>query len=70
VDREIEDSLRKTLTRLVPCAFAGEETEPSADADEVWLVDPHDGPHQFRSGTLGEAGRMSTTFSWMLRTPM
>jgi len=55
VDGEIEASLRKTLTRLVPCAFAGEETEPSADADEVWLVDPHDGTFEFMSGRRGSA---------------
>ena len=55
VDGEIEASLRKTLTALVPCAFAGEETEPSADADEVWLVDPHDGTFEFMSGRRGSA---------------
>jgi len=55
VDREIEESLRRTLTRLVPCAFAGEETEPSAGADETWLVDPHDGTFEFMSGRRGSA---------------
>ena len=55
VDGEIEASLRKTLTALVPCAFAGEETEPSADADEVWLVDPHDGTFEFMSARRGSA---------------
>ena len=55
VDREIEESLREKLTRLVACAFAGEETEPSAEADEVWLVDPHDGTFEFMSGRRGSA---------------
>lgn len=55
VDREIEESLRGKLTRLVDCAFAGEETEPTADADEVWLVDPHDGTFEFMSGRRGSA---------------
>ncbi|MGQ0546659.1 MAG: inositol monophosphatase family protein [Betaproteobacteria bacterium] len=55
VDREIEESLRETLTRLVPCAFAGEEMQPSADAAEVWLVDPHDGTFEFMSGRRGSA---------------
>ena len=55
VDREIEESLRGKLTRLLPCAFAGEETEPSGDAKDVWLVDPHDGTFEFMSGRRGSA---------------
>ena len=55
VDREIEESLRGSLTRLVPCAFAGEETEPSGDSAEVWLVDPHDGTFEFMSARRGSA---------------
>ena len=55
VDREIEESLRESLARLVPCAFAGEETEPTPDGDEVWLVDPHDGTFEFMSGRRGSA---------------
>jgi ADP-ribosylglycohydrolase/fructose-1,6-bisphosphatase/inositol monophosphatase family enzyme len=54
-DREIEESLRVQLERLVPCAFAGEETEPTADAAEVWLVDPHDGTFEFMNGRRGSA---------------
>lgn len=57
LDREIEESLRESLTRLVDCAFAGEETEPSPGArqGEVWLVDPHDGTFEFMSGRRGSA---------------
>ena len=55
VDREIEERLREKLLKLVPCAFAGEETEPTPGADEVWLVDPHDGTFEFMSGRRGSA---------------
>jgi len=57
LDREIEESLRASLTRLVDCAFAGEETEPvpGARKGELWLVDPHDGTFEFMSGRRGSA---------------
>jgi ADP-ribosyl-[dinitrogen reductase] hydrolase len=56
-DTEIEERLREQLTRLIPCAFAGEETEDSAatPGGEVWLVDPHDGTSEFLSGRRGSA---------------
>lgn len=57
VDREIEERLREKLTRLVRCAFAGEETDaaPGQTGGEVWLVDPHDGTFEFMSGRRGSA---------------
>ena len=57
VDREIEERLREQLTRLVACAFAGEETEaaPGEPGGEAWLVDPHDGTFEFMSGRRGSA---------------
>ena len=56
-DKEIEERLREQLTRLVPCKFAGEETDDSAATagGEVWLVDPHDGTYEFLSGRRGSA---------------
>lgn len=56
-DKEIEERLRGELVRLVPCKFAGEETDDSAATagGEVWLVDPHDGTFEFMAGRRGSA---------------
>ena len=57
VDKEIEESLRKTLRGLVDCAFVGEETgsTPGSRAGWTWLVDPHDGTFEFLSGRRGSS---------------
>lgn len=57
VDVEIEDSLRTALTRLIDCAFVGEETAPTPGsvAGMAWLVDPQDGTFDFSSGRRGSA---------------
>src|SRR5258708_35723235 len=60
IDTEIEQRLLAKLKALLPCAFAGEETgtTPCADASHpewLWLVDPHDGTHEFLQGRRGSA---------------
>jgi ADP-ribosyl-[dinitrogen reductase] hydrolase len=57
IDREMEERLRETLQELVPCPFAGEETDltPGPLQDSVWLVDPHDGTFEFTGGKRGTA---------------
>ena len=57
VDREIEERLRETLQALVPCPFAGEETDltPGPEQDALWMVDPHDGTFEFTGGRRGTA---------------
>jgi ADP-ribosylglycohydrolase/fructose-1,6-bisphosphatase/inositol monophosphatase family enzyme len=56
IDREIEERLRATLGRLLPCTFVGEETGISGGASEdVWLVDPHDGTFEFTAGKRGSS---------------
>lgn len=57
IDREIEERLRSRLQSLVPCPFAGEETDltPGPEQDSIWLVDPHDGTFEFTSGKRGTA---------------
>jgi ADP-ribosylglycohydrolase/fructose-1,6-bisphosphatase/inositol monophosphatase family enzyme len=57
IDREIEERLRETLQRLLPCTFLGEETgvASGAENDSLWLVDPHDGTIEFTGGKRGSA---------------
>jgi ADP-ribosylglycohydrolase/fructose-1,6-bisphosphatase/inositol monophosphatase family enzyme len=57
VDREIEERLREVLQKLVPAAFAGEETGTTPGTKEgwTWLVDPQDGTFEFTSGRRGSA---------------
>ena len=57
VDREIEERLRAKLQKLLPAAFAGEETgtTPGTQAGWTWLVDPQDGTFEFTSGRRGSA---------------
>ena len=57
VDVEIENRLRDALLSLVPGTFAGEETGTSVSGRNAWtwLVDPHDGTHEFLSGRRGSA---------------
>jgi ADP-ribosylglycohydrolase/fructose-1,6-bisphosphatase/inositol monophosphatase family enzyme len=57
IDGEIEERLKQTLQALVPAAFIGEETTPSAGTLDgwTWLVDPHDGTFEYTSGRRGSA---------------
>jgi ADP-ribosyl-[dinitrogen reductase] hydrolase len=57
IDREMEERLCEKLQRLVPCAFAGEESgfHEGKIKDSVWMVDPHDGTFEFTSGKRGSA---------------
>jgi ADP-ribosyl-[dinitrogen reductase] hydrolase len=56
-DKEIEERLREQLQKIVPCAFAGEETgiAEGREKDYLWMVDPHDGTFEFMSGRRGSA---------------
>jgi ADP-ribosylglycohydrolase/fructose-1,6-bisphosphatase/inositol monophosphatase family enzyme len=57
IDREIEERLREKLQKLLPAAFAGEETgvAPGTQAGWTWLVDPQDGTFEFTSGRRGSS---------------
>ena len=57
IDREIEERLREKLQKLLPAAFAGEETglTPGTQTDWTWLVDPQDGTFEFTSGRRGSS---------------
>src|SRR6185295_1010185 len=56
-DKEVEESLRVSLLNLVDADFAGEETPATKSGSRgyAWLVDPHDGTHEFLSGRRGSA---------------
>jgi len=56
-DKEVEERLKKTLQALFDADFCGEETERTAGSQPgwAWLVDPHDGTHEFLSGRRGSA---------------
>src|SRR5688572_10881065 len=57
IDTEIEERLRAKLVKLLPAAFAGEETgtTPGSEKGWTWLVDPQDGTSEFLSGRRGSA---------------
>src|SRR5260221_6992362 len=56
-DHEIEENLKGVLQSLFNADFAADETNrsPGSQAGWVWLVDPHDGTHDFLSGRRGSA---------------
>ena len=56
IDLEVERVLRRRLLDLCPGGWLGEETGVAkGPGDHLWVVDPHDGTHDFLSGHRGSS---------------
>lgn len=53
VDRAIDDRLRDSLRRIVPCPYLSEESAEDVHVTDgpMWIVDPVDGTHNLVAGT-------------------